>query len=457
MSQVQILQCPFHSCNTPLLLTDANAGRSALNGISRATAIVDERLDVYYGPMQSATSTTETCTVTTLTGLEPVLVQEIESLGIRDVVSGSRAVSFSGTRRDTFRCLHLLRTALRVLVRIDEFEANNPDELYQHVSRIEWRRYLSTGMTFAVDCTSASQVFRHSGFAALRVKDAIVDQFRKQSGQRPSVRPERPDLRVNLHINGTHCVLSRDAAGESLHKRGYRTQAGEAPLTETLASGMVQLAGWTPQTLVIDPFCGSGTIVIEAALIAAGIPPGTLRQKFGMTYGCETWLDFDSSLWKSVCSSKQASTPGPGPVGIGFDVSRKMVDLSRENAQRAGVADLVVFDLADVRTFSSTRDGGGIVAKAVAENRPRMVVANPPYGERLKGDDVGDLYRATGDTLKHQFPGADAWILSGNFAALKRVGLRSERRIPLMNGPIECRFVHYHLRAAAETKEGSTP
>jgi len=386
-----------------------------------------------------------TCTVTTLSGIEQVLAGELAALGITEQNVVSRAITFQAVREDIYRCLHHLRTGLRVLVHVGSFEAHDADELYRKAGEIPWNTVISGGNTFAVSCTVASDLFHHSGYAALKLKDAVVDQFRERTGHRPNVDAEHPDVRLHLHIEGSRCIVSRDAAGDSLHKRGYRLKAGDAPLTETLAAGLLGLSGFSPEALLVDPFCGSGTIVIEAALIALGIPPGELRTRFGLSYGCERWLDFDVPLWKKVTAAGQR--PKAADVRLfGFDLDPKVIAIAQENARRAGVDHAVHFEQADIRTLDLGRVAGGRIAAAPSGGGARLVVANPPYGERLVDPDLGDLYRATGDTLKRQFAGFDAWILSGNFAALKQVGLRSQRRIPLTNGPLECRYVHFKLR-----------
>jgi len=419
---------------------------------SSIARIVAVSARVYYGPMQQAArnrasdpGTEFTCTVTTLSGIEQILSAELTALGIPEHTVVSRAIAFQAGREDIYRCLHQLRTGLRVLVHIGSFEAHDADELYRKAGEIPWNSVISGENTFAVSCTVASDLFHHSGFAALKLKDAVVDQFRARTGRRPNVEPEHPDVRLHLHIEGSRCTVSRDAAGDSLHKRGYRLKAGDAPLTETLAAGLLGLSGFSPGSLLVDPFCGSGTIVIEAALMALGIPPGELRTRFGLSYGCERWLDFDSRLWKKVTGAESHAKSGDVQL-FGFDLDQKVIAIAQENARRAGVDHAVHFQQADVRTLDLDRVAGGRIAAARSGGGSRLVVANPPYGERLVDPDLGDLYRATGDTLKRQFAGFDAWVLSGNFAALKQVGLRSERRIPLMNGPLECRYVHFKLR-----------
>ncbi|HUX14487.1 MAG TPA: THUMP domain-containing protein [Spirochaetia bacterium] len=437
-----------------------------------------------------------TITATTLSGLESVLESEIADLNLAVIGSENRAVTFKGSLRELYLSLYHLRTALRLLVHITSFDARDPQELYRSVGRIDWSAYLDGDQTFAIDCTANSSIFRHTDYAALKAKDAIVDQFRTRTGRRPSVRTDFPNLRIHLHIEGTRCTVSRDAAGESLHRRGYRSRAGEAPLNEVLAAGMILLSGWKPGNALVDPFCGSGTIAIEAAMIGAGISPGSIRRRIGAgegarrrrpqersgsiraadpgdqtigreaisdrtAYGCQSWKDFDRQLWEEIptTATNAPAEENPrdlhdaeiGPQIFGFDLADDVLVAARENAKSAGVNKLICFDQADVRELHPEALCGG---RWRNDLNPGVIVTNPPYGERLSDLAIDDLYRATGDTFKRAFPGWHAWVLSGNMAALKRVGLRSERRIPLHNGPIECRFVHYPLAATrAENSE----
>ncbi len=409
----------------------------------------------------------ERFTITTLAGLEEILAQELTGLGITVSSTRRQAVGATGNRLDLYRSLYHLRTALRVLVHIDTFDARNPDELYRLAGRTDWSRLLDGSQTFAVDCTASSSFFRNSGFAALRLKDAIADQFRSRTGRRPSVQTDFPDLRIHLHIEESRCTLSRDAAGDSLHRRGYRTRTGEAPLNEVLAAGMILLSGWRPDAPLVDPFCGSGTIVIEAAMIAAGIAPGALRRRYGAgsgsrrrqsdgreptgggrtAYGCMAWKDFNPSLWSKAGEGERSERGACDASIVGLDASAEVLGAAKENAKRARVDDLICLEGADARRVNRSDVCGGAAAGADRGT----IVTNPPYGERIPAASVGDLYREMGDNFKRHFGGFDAWVLSGNLAALKQVGLRSERRITLYNGPLECRFVHYRLNPAGRS------
>jgi len=384
----------------------------------------------------------------TLTGLEETLAGELAALGGEKIRTGSRAVTCEGPPSLMYAANLWCRTAVRVLVVLSEFDAPRERDLYQAVRSVPWQRYLSADHTIAVDAVTSSQVYRNSSYVALKVKDAVVDAMRSRIGRRPSVDVSDAAVRINLHVEETRCTLSLDSSGHSLHARGYRRRHGPAPLRETLAAGMVLLSGWKGDRPLLDPMCGAGTIPIEAALIRRNIAPGLLRPR----HGFERWPGFDAALWKKLTSeARDAVKPeeksgglagGIAPI-VGTDVSREAVEMARENSSRAGYALGVEFSVADfldadrmtaaLSRFGLDRAAGGVL------------VMNPPYGERMAEVDVPLLYKEIGDVMKQRFAGWEAWILSANRDALKRVGLRPSGKRTLYNGPQECRFQHYEL------------
>jgi putative N6-adenine-specific DNA methylase len=360
----------------------------------------------------------------TLKGLEPLLAKELETLGAERIEAENRGVTFQGGRSLMYRVNLASRLALRVLLPLMRFQASDTDQLYRKVKQFDWSRYLDYKMTFAIDPVVHSPHFRNSHFVAHKVKDAIADRFVEKTSLRPSVNREKPDLLINVHIAGKWVTVSLDSSGGSLHRRGYRTGQFRAPLNEVLAAGMIMHAGWNGETPFMDPMCGSGTLVIEAALIAAGIPPGIFRQR----YGFEQWKDFDRDLMEHVARDLPTEKEVKVPI-LGRDVDPEAVALTRRQLKQMELDHLVKLEVKD---FGDSEDMEGIT-----------IVMNPPYGERLQRDDLEMLYSMVGSTLKHRFPGSDAWILSSSSGALKKVGLRPASRIQLYNGSLECTFAHY--------------
>ncbi|HKJ67881.1 MAG TPA: THUMP domain-containing protein [bacterium] len=370
----------------------------------------------------------QTFTATTLTGLEEVLVEELKALGAEDIVPMNRAVQFTGTTALMYRANLALRTALRILKPVHMFHARSDNAFYRQIREIDWREYMTLSDTLAVDSVVNSKYFTHSQYVALRVKDAVVDQFRKHTGERPSVDVKNPSLQLNIYINNDECVLSLDSSGDSLHRRGYRLQAGEAPLNEALAAGMILLSGWDGRTSLTDPMCGSGTILIEAALIARNIAPGLLREEFGFL----RWPDYDPDLWEAVQTEARNSTVDCEAPILGSDADVEALNMTRQNVVRAGVEDDIKLSLTSFeKRMPSTKRG--------------ILIMNPPYGERMQTADIVEFYQRIGDTLKQKYPGHTAWILSGNKEAIKHVGLRTSERYTLYNGPIECKYHKYEI------------
>ncbi|UOR06505.1 THUMP domain-containing protein [Hymenobacter aerilatus] len=383
-------------------------------------------------------------TATTQFGLEEVLADELHQLGAHIERVGQRAVEFSGDKQLLYEAVLWCRTAMRILVPFAGFYARDEKALYREVGRIDWQEFIGPDQTFAITAVVNKSSFEHSLFVAQLTKDAIVDQFRNRTGQRPSVDVKNPDIRLHLHMLENEVTLSLDAAGDSLHRRGYRQGTNVAPLNEVLAAGLLLLTGWDGKKTLIDPMCGSGTLLTEAALIAQRIAPGLYHQgKFGF----ENWPDFEAALWESVqLDARQARLEEPQAYLAGSDISREYIDLARENVAAADLEDFIRLGVRDVAE-----------AKAPTKETPGIVIMNPPYGERIgQESEMETLYRTIGDTLKSGFQDYDAYIFTGNLEAAKRIGLKTSRRVPLYNGPIECRLLKYELyrgtRKAAKTE-----
>ena len=367
----------------------------------------------------------------TFKGLEQVLANELIELGANNVQIERRAVSFTGDKRMLYTANFCLRTASRILVPITTFKAKKTDDIYEQVKLLDWAQYMTAKTTFQIDATVYSDLFRHSQFITYRVKDAIVDWWMEHGGVRPSVQLTNPDLYLNVHIAGDLVTLSLDSSGESLHKRGYRVANTQAPINEALAAGMLLLAGWKGQSDFYDPMCGSGTLLIEAALIARNIAPGIYRKGFAF----EKWANFDADLFEDIYSDDSREREFTHKI-YGSDAGFYAVQAATKNVQSANLQrDIEVKQIRvqELRLADQTTEGA-------------LVMMNPPYGERLSQDkDVLRLYQDMGTALKHQFSGATAWIISSNEDALKCVGLRPAKRVRLVNGDLDCLFNKYEL------------
>lgn len=373
----------------------------------------------------------------TFKGLEEVLAGEIAAIGGNDIELGRRAVTFTGDKSVLYRANLWLRTASRVLVPIATFRAGDADEVYNEVKQIDWEQYMDLTTTFSIDATVYSETFKHSRYVTYKVKDAIADRFNEKYGKRPSVRVTEPDLYINVHIADRTVTISLDSSGESLHKRGWRVANTEAPVNEALAAGMLLLAGWNGQSDLYDPMCGSGTILIEAALIALNIPPGIFRKHFAF----ENWKDFNKDLFEAVSEDDSDEREFTHHI-YGSDAGYYAVQAALKNVRAAGLGKYI--DVRQIRIEEIKNEQGTPGA---------MVVINPPYGERLAQDkDVLRLYAEMGKALKFQFTGATAWVISSNEEALKCIGLKPSKKIHLMNGELECLYNCYEL-FAGEHKE----
>ena len=365
----------------------------------------------------------------TFFGFEEILAKELRLLGAQEIKQGVRMVSFEGDKGFMYKANLCLRTALRILKPIKIFKVSNEESLYNEIQKINWADFIETKDTLAIDCVLNSELFKHSQFLSQKAKDAIVDQFRAKYGERPSVDLDHPTLRINLHIFNDTCTVSLDSSGESLHKRGYRDKTNLAPLNEVLAAGLVLLSGWDKRSIFIDPMCGSGTILIEAALMANNIPAGYFRKEFGF----ERWKDFDSDLWDLIFDSAVNKITNDNQQLIGMDISRNVSRKAKENVHLAKVEDIVTINTSSFEEFEPPQGSRGVV------------IMNPPYGERMDKEDIGALYKIIGDTLKKKYNGYDAWIISSNIEALKEIGLRPSRKITVFNGPLECKFMKYQM------------
>lgn len=369
----------------------------------------------------------------TLFGFEELLANELIQLGAQNVTTGVRNVSFVGDKGFMYKANLALRTAIKILKPIHTFNVKNEQDLYDQIYKMDWTPYLKPTGTLAVDATINSTVFKHSLYIAQKTKDAIVDKFRNTTGERPNVDLRFPDLKVNVHIDRNTCNISLDTSGESLHKRGYKTATNIAPINEVLAAGLVMLSGWDGQSDFMDPMCGSGTILAEAAMIACNIPPNLMRAEFAF----ERWQDWDVDLFEKIEESLLNKTRDFHHKIIGYDKAPSAVAKAKENIKNAKLDDFIEIKNED---FFKTQKGG---------DGKLHIVFNPPYGERLDID-MENFYKQIGDTLKQNYPNTDAWLITSNLDALKHVGLRPSRKIHLFNAKLEARLVKYEMYAGSK-------
>lgn len=367
----------------------------------------------------------QTYTATTLAGLEEVLAQELIELGADEVQLGRRSVYFSGDLKMLYKANYCLRTALRILQPIDSYKIFSADDLYQRGKNFHWEELFGLKETFAIQSTVFTDLFNNSMYASQKLKDAIVDRFRYKFGERPSVDSKNPDIRINLHISNSYCTISLDSSGESLHKRGYRLDQNEAPISEVLAAGLIRLSDWDRKSDFIDPMCGSGTLAIEAAMLANGIYPGSVKRDYCFI----NWRNFDAGLFKQM--EEEVKPQGVAPVKIhASDISRRNIDIAIKNAEAAGVSSFIDFKVSDFKVLEPASEKS-------------FLLFNPPYGERLTPEDT-NFYTMIGDRLKQHYSDATVWIISTP-QCLKSIGLRPSRKIPILNGSLECSFRKYEL------------
>ncbi len=374
----------------------------------------------------------------TMAGLEGVLASELQDIGAAEIRQTARAVHFEGNAEVMYRANFELRTALRILRPIAEFTAKDEAALYRHIYDIDWREYMEVDNTFAVDAVTWSETLRHSKYVALKTKDAIADRFRKETGRRPNVRVDDPDLLVHIHVNDTKATVALDSSGVSLHRRGYRLHGGVAPLNEILAAGMVLLTGWQADRPFLDPMCGSGTLVLEAALLAGRIPPQWQRKKFAF----QQWKDYQPEVWERVRREALAQTTINWPPILGYDRDFRALRIAEDNIAAAHLSGKIQLQK---MPFEQLNPPPG----------PGLVVMNPPYDERIPVEQTALFYKRIGDMLKQRYAGYDAWVLSANLEALKQIGLHPSRKITLFNGPLECKFLKFSLYEGSKKSKHS--
>ena len=370
-------------------------------------------------------------------GLEDVLLEELRSLGITQATKGVRAVTLFVDLSTMYKMNLMSRVALRVLMPIKKFRAVDEHQLYDEIKKIDWSTYMDVSGTLAVDAVVNKSVMNHSLYVALKTKDAIVDQFRDKTGKRPDVDLDKPSLRIHVHINGEDAEVSLDSSGDSLHKRGYRMQTGDAPIQEALAAGLILLSGWDKQSPFLDFMCGSGTIVIEAAMMAINMAPGISRKEFGF----ERWKNFDSDIWNGLREEAESLEKSSidFPI-IGIDHSTMMIRNANENAIAAGVMKHVSFKQVSFENY-------------VPASEPGTIIINPPYGGRITSGDLMQLYKNLGDQFKKKYAGWKAFVFTANMEAGKNIGLKPSRKIPLFNGKLECRLLKFEMYSGSRRKD----
>ncbi len=369
----------------------------------------------------------------TFFGLEDVLANELTGLGAKNVSIHNRMVRFEGTQEILYKANLMSRFAIKFIKPILHFEIQKQEDLYEKAKAFQWDEILQLTDSFMIEPVIHSEIFTHSQYAGLKLKDAIADHFREKCGKRPNVSKESPSFIINLHIHNKQCNIALDSTGAPLFKRGYRIRTGEAPINEVLAAGLLALSGWDKKQTLIDPMCGSATFLIEAALMALEIPPNANRNRFAF----ENWSDFTPTIWEKVRENSKEARRTFCPRLIGSDIDSRVVRGARENIERAGLKDYITLRTGDIETIEAPIDKG-------------MLIINPPYGERLDASKLKSLYKKIGDVLKQKFQGFEAWIISSNYGALKQVGLKHSRSHILFNGPLQCKFRQYELYAGSK-------
>ncbi len=364
----------------------------------------------------------------TFFGFEEILANELKNLGAQDVEQGVRMVSFKGDKGFMYKANLSLRTALKILKPIYFFKAKDENALYKGISGVNWSKFLNANQTFVIDATVHSDHFNHSEFVSQKCKDAIVDQFRERTGQRPSIEKIHPDLRINIHIDKENVSVALDTSGNSLHQRGYRLATNIAPINEVLAAGVLILSGWDGQTDFLDPMCGSGTFLAEAAMIACNIPANINRKEFAF----EKWNDWDNELFDNITNSLLKKVREFHHTIKGFDKAPSAVQKAKENIKNANLEEYISIE--ENNFFDSEKNNEGKL----------HIVFNPPYDERLNIQ-MEDFYKNIGDTLKKNYPNTNAWFITANLEALKFVGLKPSRKIKLFNASLEARLVKYEM------------
>lgn len=371
----------------------------------------------------------------TFAGLETILAKELRNLGAGNIQTGIRNVQFEGDKGFMYKANFSLRTALNILKPIDSFKVYSEDDLYRKIYRIDWTQYFNEDDTFAIHSTVFSEKFRHSKYVALKAKDAIVDQFRNETGKRPDIDVKNPKIQLDIHIQDQNCTVSIDSSGDSLFKRGYRTIIGEAPINEVLAAGLLLHSGWDGLSDFLDPMCGSGTILIEAAMIACNIPPSINRSGFGFM----NWKDWDSDLYEMIKEARLKKVRDFKDQIVGYDKSAEAVVKAKENIKNANLSEFIKVERQDFFRSKKYTD------------QYLHLLFNPPYGERLKID-IPEFYKQIGDTLKQNYSKSEAWLITSDENAMKNVGLRASRKIKVFNGPLESRLLQFKIYEGTKKK-----
>jgi putative N6-adenine-specific DNA methylase len=369
----------------------------------------------------------------TFSGLEEVLAGELRELGAKNIRIITRGIKFDGNQEILYKANYYCRTAIRFLKPIADFSINNETELYKKAGQVNWGNYLDVNDTLAINAVVSQSLLKHSQYVALKTKDAIVDQFRRKFNKRPSVNTIDPTLRIHVHIRNNHCTISLDSSGSSLHLRGYRIKTITAPINEVLAAGLIMLSGWDKRSHFIDPMCGSGTIVIEAAMIAQNIPSGKFRDSFGFLH----WKDYDAELWNKIQKKTNNLASELSYKIVGLDISDKAVHVAKQNIISAGLQQVIEIRRESIDNSQPPKGHG-------------VMITNPPYGERMQTENIIELYKKIGDSLKQQYTGYEAWVLSSDFNALKYIGLRPSRKIKVYNGQLECKFVKFDIYSGSK-------
>ncbi|MDR2810430.1 MAG: THUMP domain-containing protein [Tannerellaceae bacterium] len=363
----------------------------------------------------------------TLYGLEDILAEELLALGANDIQTGRRMVSFTGDMEMLYKTNLCCRTALRILKPISHFKAKDAETVYLKAKEVKWEDYISLDKTFAIDSVIYSEDFNHSKFVAYKTKDAIVDYFMEKYGKRPSVRVNNPELYIHVHISHNDCTLSIDSSGESLHKRGYRIEQTEAPLNEVLAAGMILKTGWRGESHFVDPMCGSGTLLIEAAMIALNIPSGIYRKEFAF----EKWVDFDRELFNRIYNDESGERAFTFKC-YGSDISPLAIGMAEKNIRNAGLIKYVDLKVLPFQQYNEAP-------------QPGIMVTNPPYGERISSHNLSELYSMIGERMKHVFAGYKVWLISHKEESFEKISLRPSEKVKLMNGSLECEYRCYEM------------